>query len=71
MMLNYTYNIIQKFKNHVLKSVCCYYSVFWQVRLKCLNISERKPNLRAELDTESKFDIEGTRTRDRTVRNTE
>lgn len=33
-----------KFTKHVLKSVCCYYRLLWQVRLKCLNISERKPN---------------------------
>lgn len=26
------------------KSVCCYYRLLWQVRQKCLNVSERKPN---------------------------
>lgn len=43
-MLNYTYNVIQKFTKHVLKRVCCHYKLLWQVKLKCLNISERKPS---------------------------
>lgn len=70
MMLNCTYTGIQKFTKHSRKSVCCYYRLFWQVRLKCSNVSERKPNQKAELDTESKLDVERTRTRDRIAQDT-
>lgn len=44
MMLNCTYTGIQKFTKHSQKCVCCYYRLFWQVRLKCSNVTERKLN---------------------------